>query len=845
MKKSFFQLKNNRSFLLGMICNFMALGLFSCSGDKELDATDDAVPFEPLPVSSTITAKDFNQSDIDLLVEAALKIEGIRLEYTKIMSNNLNDPLFSGPGSESDGRKCFDYVTDLLQNKTKYSEAIERLTASGVLSKSTVTRGIFSDFAEFCIALASPGKQAHDKNLETLNALKVTGNQKIMDDLFKALPEKYRNGETSSKQWFINYYAGEYSDQDLVIRENWLEDGNLGNSMGSSLFAEKDAELNDKGAGNYRWKEHHETIKTVAEKGGSFYVSCIDEVTGGVVGKWIDANDIAEGTIKLAKKIREGKATTADLKQFVTTIGSKYVKEKTGELFEDWDIEDPVVKEIANRLAGEVTDYVTNHAAESNEAEIAEGLGMNLYEVQKGTLQGVAVTIIEDIKEGNYTIGFPDKDGTTRIVTKPGEKNITTITSDEQRITRNVPEEKPGKVEIKADSVPNNVKPYVTLSQSYATFFAKGGATSFDIFTECRYVRANITTKDDKEWVKVKREGKTVHIVVEPNFTGKERKATITVDVSMDGKKVDASTTYTVTQETDSETGVITATPSALSFDADGGTQTINVTTGGYPYYGGFAEDCEDWISVSTGDDATLIVKAEPNTSTKERTGTIVVFGSDVKNPATMKDVKSIEVKVTQAAGESGVANLKLSGANVYLSLREATSTSDPDFQVGPSVEVPYCTTIFGNNFVKGSVQNVGGKAIFTSKGSNSTTDYYGKHDETWDVSITLKLTGKDPTKISDYVVETCSVSYSLTEYDDEGDLSRTKESSFTVKNIPPFTYGGTTRFYEEATPINNYLSNFKYKMGMFDFFGEDSKWVNHNFTYKNDVNWSVTLQFE
>ena len=71
---------------------------------------------------------------------------------------------------------------------------------------------------------------------------------------------------------------------------------------------------------------------------------------------------------------------------------------------------------------------------------VAKGMGINLYEIQKTTGPGVAVTIIEDVKAGNITIGFPGKDGNTRIVTKPGDKNITVVTTDETRITQQVPE---------------------------------------------------------------------------------------------------------------------------------------------------------------------------------------------------------------------------------------------------------------------------------------------------------------------------------------------------------------------------------------------------------------------
>ncbi len=203
----------------------------------------------------------------------------------------------------------------------------------------------------------------------------------------------------------------------------------------------------------------------------------------------------------------------------------------------------------------------------------------------------------------------------------------------------------------------------------------------------------------------------------------------------------------------------------------------------------------------------------------------------------------------TPEPGNQGTpSDLNIKKASIYLSVTRVTSAADPELGMGASVEVPYSSSIFGNGFVEGTVSDLGGgRALFKSNGSNSTSDYYGKHDELWDVSITLKLTGTNASDISHYKVQTCNVSYKLKEYDyDTGELTRDLQSSFTAQNIPGYTYGGKTRFYEETKPISNYISNFKYRVGMPDYFGpDDSRFIYHDCSYKNDTGWSITLMFE
>ena len=612
--------------------------------DKPDEKTEEPTEagFEPIPHTST--SSDFQMSDIDALVEVSLKMEGLRVQYAKMMSNGWQDELYSGPGKNTDGSKFYDYVADLLDNASQYEAALKRLEYDGILKKSTVTRGIGLDFANWCYSLNAPKEVAYERMLTILNKNHVTGNMSAMQRLFNAVPDKHKCGMTDARQWFINLYAGEYKNKCMSIHDTWLTLGE-GEGAGSDPLAQyfdTYAELYDNGPGNPRWKDSHEVIKDVAEKSGSFYVSCIDEVTGGYVGKWIDFNDISEETVKLAKKIREGKATTSDLKKFAANLGSKYVKDKAGDLIG----EDPGGLE---RLAGEITDFATTHAVNQADEEIAEGLGLNLYEIQKTSIQGIAVTIIEDTKEGNITIGFPGKDGNTHIATKPGDKNITVVTTDGERTTQHVSEQKPGKVVV--ESHPTDTKASIKVEE-FVHMASKGGSTTIDIISNCPYYRFRYN--DEKpDWLTVSRKGKTLTITVDPNPSEEERSASFQAEVSFEGKVADASRTVKVIQKgfiKASDHPTITASPTTLSFDGHASKQTVKLDVKTYQYYGGISDDdCEDWAYVtSNGSDVSLTVSVAANVTGKERTGTIYAFATNKDKVESMDDIELLPITIRQ-----------------------------------------------------------------------------------------------------------------------------------------------------------------------------------------------------
>lgn len=607
--------------------------------------------FSEAPSSSTVTAKDFVMSDIDALIEVSLKMEGMRLEYTKMMSDNWQGELLGGAGEHTKGAKFFSYVADLLQNADHYQEALNRLEEDGILTKPTVTR-LGLEFFQWCNDIINVEKDTHYRMLTILNTMKATGDEKRLQQLFDALPASCKHGHVDPKNWYIDFAAGDYMEQSSFIHETWIESVADGGALGK--YFDTWDELYDK-KGHPRWKEHHEAIKPVAINAGSFYVSVIDEVTGGYVSKMVDINDISEETIKLAKKIKEGKATTADLKRFAASLGTKYVSEKTGDLFEGAPSSDELEK-----LAGEINSYVTNHALEQADEEIAEGLGINLYEIQKTTPQGVIVTVIEDAKTGSTTIGFPGKDGNTRVATTPGDKIITTITNKGERVTQKVGKQKPGKVVV--ESHPQESKATIKLSPEKVLIGAKGGVEKVEIISNCTFYRYRYT-KPLPDWISVSRNKNILTITVKPNDSEQPRSYSFLAQVSIKGKEADASTTVTVIQEGNKqqeERPKIEADKTSLTFEADGGEQKVKVNKKTYLYCGGIVDDCGDWVTIMNGSDDTFTVKASANTTGKERSGTIYAFATNTKEP-TAEDIELLAIQVTQKAGSQQITQVEIS----------------------------------------------------------------------------------------------------------------------------------------------------------------------------------------
>ena len=621
---------------------FLLSGLTACDSTED---TDDSSGFEQIPYSNPVIAKDFKQSDIEALVEYAVYAQNLRLQIYQISSNGWNGDFFGGPGDKSDASRYYDYLSMILQNSDKYIAAIDNLDKNGILTTSTTTRGIIGKLKTAIYGYGEEAQITKDEVLDRLNALRVMGNADLQRKFFNALaPEKEggpdpRGGHTDPKEFFKSLYAGELNAVVDKIDYVW-QHVSAAESFGSE-FSDYFEMANDK-SGNYLQKVYKRTAK-VAKNVGEVYLTGVDKIAGGWGSTIVDGLEEIKENTKLMKKTLKGELTGKDVKKYIVGQLTGKVKNTFGDY-----IGEGIGSEITDPIVEEIEEQVTELIVEGNGDDAKEN-GVGVVETVEGEGKGVKTTIVVDEDKGKIKIGLPDKDGKSVITTKPGKKKITTITTGGERVTQEVTV-KEGKNEVEA--VPLLEKATVSLSQSSLKFDADGGTETIEVTSNCPYCRVS----DEKgDWYSISRKGKVITVIVERNQTDEPRSKTFTVEVSQNGKTVDAKTTFTITQKiAEQKEGKISVSPSSLEFEASGGEKSVQVTVEGMEYYGGYVENDNDtWITISTAPHTTLVIKAAANDTGKERSGVVYAYATNVTNPS-YKDIVQTPIIITQK-GDGGL----------------------------------------------------------------------------------------------------------------------------------------------------------------------------------------------
>ena len=78
---------------------------------------------------------------MDNFFELNLKMENMRLQFVKFMSNGWEGELLNGPGAKSDPMEMFELLEEILDKKDDYAKAINNLVNLGILDNVT-TRGL-------------------------------------------------------------------------------------------------------------------------------------------------------------------------------------------------------------------------------------------------------------------------------------------------------------------------------------------------------------------------------------------------------------------------------------------------------------------------------------------------------------------------------------------------------------------------------------------------------------------------------------------------------------------------------------------------------------------------------
>lgn len=636
-------------FLLGMI------GFAGCSKDSDSSGGDDPVnPINPVDNSVTVQNKatdawglenDIPKDEAKAFIRFALKVENLKLQSMKVFSNGWNGDLLCGIGSKSDPTKLFKAMREIAETYDENMQAIacmEEYMGSPNITRADDDKSLFDCAWDIYYYYEKQTDQLRTC-LEKQNAF---GNSKAQDELYSALPAKLKTGTNNSKEWFSKFNQGEYNYDCNEIFDAWYDAGNQSGSNKNTAAEKFFDDMNDLyGGKDPKAQRLHEIGKIAVTSGTLVYIDAIDKVTGGAIGAYEglestvnDIKDIYDETMRLREKLKNGTATTADLKSFGAVLGSKYVQEHLGDMFPDGS--NATVQEAINNM----TTYVIMKGVTKAQEDAAKELGINLWDILDNmqSVNGSMSVFIRDPKTGRVTVGLPSKNGNVNVVVENGKVNVMIVKGD-GRTTQVIDAE--GGVET-FDAMPDGSKPKLKAIPEKVHFYNWNGETK-TVMIRSNYETLHVSTQCD--WCKYSLDPYgELTLTALPNKTGTKRPGTIIVTGEAFNKNNVSfkEQPITIPIEQDAEQEITAeADPSLFTLTSEKQTKTIKVTTN-MPYISDVTSKSGwmefKWDKQGGGKDIT--VKFTQNGDLVKRDG-IILIGVGFKPGATEK---TIEVRVTQ-----------------------------------------------------------------------------------------------------------------------------------------------------------------------------------------------------
>jgi hypothetical protein len=424
---------------------------------------------------------------------------------------------------------------------------------------------------------------------------------------------------------------------------------------------------------------------------GKLYFTAVDNLAGGFGSKIIDFSDAFQNQItrlKLMKKTLEGKPDWQGWNSYLVDNLKGDLKDAiTGAIGDDdsfgKDLVDMVSEEILGWIAEQCTSNDNGDGSEKSQQkkeEVAKVDDIAIINIETDYGSQGKMVIITDESTGNFHVATPNADGRLTISTTPGNKLITIIKNNGERLTK----------QIKAVAGTNTVTfktgkaPYIETNPHSITIDGDGSKELAYVLTNCKYVKYRQTSGSD--WCKVDMKiyyGKSGQLTPEnsvqltaeadANNEDKERNATIVLegynDNSSNAKPV-ATYNVKVTQGINNLDGKISVSPSTLKFDANGGEQNVQVTVDKMEYFGGYVEDDNDtWITVSTAPNTQLVIKVSANNTGEKRSGIVYAYATNVTNP-TYDDIIKTPITITQeATNNDGLNDYELDHIDISTTL--------------------------------------------------------------------------------------------------------------------------------------------------------------------------------
>lgn len=188
--------------------------------------------------------------------------------------------------------------------------------------------------------------------------------------------------------------------------------------------------------------------------------------------------------------------------------------------------------------------------------------------------------------------------------------------------------------------------------------FLRGGGTKTVKITATGYKKFGCEAPPS--WLTAKiGESNTIEITASENTTDKDRKATLKCYVTNEEKPTEAQKFYLPVEVTQSAIRP-SVSPDSLTFDNTGGTQTVTIKAQGYARRG-FTIDNEvkSWLSAKNGENNTVNITVQANTTGKDRTATVWCYVTNVTN-STEAQRLYMPVKITQKGKSASVSPSEL-----------------------------------------------------------------------------------------------------------------------------------------------------------------------------------------
>ena len=706
-----------------MICMIGAiiilLGFMSCEKSSDEQIIDaDSGKFVEVPDPDTwVTDDDIKSDDLDLLVDLSVKVERMRQEFVLMLSNNgEGNKLFCGVGSKTDVGPTIKLFTDMMLKQDEYKAALERLDGTAIL-KQTSTRGLIKDGYLILTTGQTEAEAEKDKVQEILTKNNVYGNenaQKQLYDFYCSQEPDYAKkiGATDAKDFFNKLNNGELNRYMLNISHIWRDKGILEADKSNSAVGDY-AYTAFTGKAEYVNSAYRVSSK-VAVAAGEIYFTAIDKVAGGYGAKIMELGDAIEKKItklKLMKKVLEGKPDWQDINTYVVKSLADDIKTAISEALGD---DDNIGTELVNMVTEEICDYIVEQCtvegesddsskeAKEKQDEEAKAADLAILNIETDFSSQGKMILVTDESTGKINVATPTYDGHVSLATTPGNKIVTVIKNNGERLTK--------RITVVAGTntliIKSEQKPYIDLNPSSITLEDDAGSETAVILTNCKYIKLRQSTKED--WCDVQLEingsaGRGFHVRVnaKANLDSKERSGSFILEGYAEAKedsKPVVTKTFRFTQEPYSPVLTpIDVNPTSLTFDAKGGQQIVTLDLKNYKYCGvTFDEKYDSWLTATANSDATITVKVAANDTGVERTATIYAYGTDLTNPQSLDEVAFKAIPVTQSGG--GGSALEFVKVDFSYNLNSCTGTFTADGESSSKTDWPLLGFTYDDN---------------------------------------------------------------------------------------------------------------------------------------------------